>query len=208
MVFKLAHKTSILQRLYTDYVCYVEEISLIEEDYLWPNVSVYVDNPKSIEDFLVLSCPSFYWEGKSLSAYMTTRNKSNIRVFAEVLKTKRDFQTHLQISGENETCIRQFMDWLPKSYAVRYLRADSQTFKPYLLNSEKAVQLTPENIKQLQPSVSPHFVKRIATAPVYGYLNEKQELVAMSGVGFLTKNSFAISYTETNVECRNKGLAK
>jgi len=100
------------------------------------------------------------------------------------------------------------MDWLPKSYAVRYLRADSQTFKPYLLNSEKAVQLTPENIKQLQSSVSPHLVKRIATAPVYGYLNEKQELVAMSGVGFLTKKSFAISYTETNVECRNKGLAK
>jgi hypothetical protein len=57
MVFKLAHKTSILQRLYTDYVCYVEEISLIEEDYLWPNVSVYTSitpNPSKTSSFFLV----------------------------------------------------------------------------------------------------------------------------------------------------------
>jgi predicted GNAT family acetyltransferase len=43
---------------------------------------------------------------------------------------------------------------------------------------------------------------------VYGYVNEKGELVATSGVGFLTKKSFAISYTETKPIYRSRGIAK
>lgn len=90
----------ILQRLYRDYVRYVEEISLIVEDYLWQNVDVYVDDPRSIEDFLILR------EGRSLSAYMTAENPSIISRFADILKAKRDFEMHLQTSIEVESFLK------------------------------------------------------------------------------------------------------
>ncbi|MGQ9597109.1 MAG: GNAT family N-acetyltransferase [Thermoproteota archaeon] len=68
--------------------------------------------------------------------------------------------------------------------------------------------MTPANIRELLPSASSNFIKRIETAPVYAYADEKGKLVAMSGVGFLTKRSFAISYTETEPEYRGRGIAK
>jgi hypothetical protein len=208
MICKLEEKTLILPCLYEDCVRYAEEISLMEEDYLWPNVSVYVDDPRSIQDFLILSSPSFYSTGKSLSAYMSAEDTSIIREFAATLRTMRDFQVHLQTSAENEPCVDRFMNWLPKTYTVRYCRTDSMTFRPYRLHEEKAVRLTPNNIRSLQPSASPHFIKRIETAPVYGYVDENGKLVGTSGVGFLNGKSFVISYTETEPEYRNKGIAK
>lgn len=208
MVFKLKEKTMILQRLYRDYVCYVEEISLIEEDSLWQNVGIYVDDPRSIQEFLIVHSPSSYRGGRSLSAYMAAETPSIIRKFAEILKAMQDFRMHLQTSIGVEHYVEQFMRWLPNTYTVRYCRADSKTFKPHCLHRKEAIRLTPDNIKKLKPSASTHFIKRIETAPVYGYVNEKGELVAMSGVGFLSKKSFAISYTETKPEYRGQGIAK
>lgn len=202
MVVKLKEKAVILPRLYRDHVRYVEEISLIEEDHLWQNVSIYVDNPRSIRDFLILR------EGESVSAYMTAENQSIIPEFADILKAKRDFKMHLQTSIEVESYVERFMGWLPKTYTVRYFCADSETFKPHCLQKSNAIRLTPDNIQELQPSPSLHFITRITTAPVYGYVNEQAELVATSGVGFLTKKSFAISYTETKPEYRSQGIAK
>ena len=202
MIFKLKKKTVILQRLYRDYVRYVEEISLIEEDYLWRNVSVYIDDSHALRDFLILQ------EGKSVSAYMTAKNPLVIPKFADILKTRQGFRMHLQTSVEVESYVKQLVRWLPNTYTVRYCRADSKSFKPHCSHKKNAIRLTPVNIKELQPSSSPHFVERIKTAPVYGYVNEKGELVATSGVGFLTKKSFAITYTETNPEYRSRGIAK
>jgi hypothetical protein len=208
MVFKLKEKTMILQRLYRDPVCYVEEISLIEEDYLWQNVSIYIDDPRSIQEFLIVHSPTSYWGGRSLSAYMTAENPSTIRKFASVLKVMKNFRTHLQTSIKVEDYVKQFMKWLTNTYTVRYCCANSKTFKPYCLHKKGAIRLTPDNIKKYQTSASSHFIKRIETAPVYGYVNDKGELVATSGVGFLTKKSFAISYTETKQEYRSYGIAK
>ena len=64
MVLRLRNNKSILQRLYQDCVSHVEEISLIEETYLWRNVQVYVDDPNSMDEFLILHSPSFYWRSK------------------------------------------------------------------------------------------------------------------------------------------------
>lgn len=203
MVVKLKEKNMILQQLYRDHVCHVEEISVVEEDYLWQDVSVYVDEPRSIQEFLIVRT-----RGGSLGAYMMAENPSIIREFAEILKAMRDFQMHLQTSSRVEHHVKQFMSWLPRTYKVRYCRADSKTFKPHCLHRKGAIRLTPDNIKKLEPSASPYFIKRIETAPMYGYVNEKGELVAMSGVGFLTKKSFAISYTETKPEYRSQGIAK
>jgi hypothetical protein len=208
MAYKLKENTLILKRLYEDCVCYAEEISLIEENYLWQNVSVYVDDPRSIRDFLVLRMPSFDQESKSLSAYMSAEKASTICEFAATLEKMRGFQVHLQTSAENEPYVNQFLKWLPKTYTVRYCRADSRTFKPHYPRGEGAIRLTPSNITRLQPSASSHFIKRIETAPVYAYINEHGRLVAMSGVGFLNSKSFAISYTETEPEHRNIGIAK
>lgn len=208
MVFHLKNKEIILRRLYEDCVYHVEEISLVEEDHLWQNVRVYVDDPVSIREFLVVGSPSFYWSGRSLSAYMTAEKSSIIHRFANILRDMQDFRIHLQTSQEAESHVKKFMKWLTGTYTVRYCRADSETFKPHCLHKERTIQLTPENIVKLQRSSSPHFIKRIETAPVYGYLNEKGKLIAMSGVGFLTKKSFAISYTETESEYRGRGIAK
>ena len=49
MVLKLKDKDRILPRLYEDFVSFVEEISLIEERYLWRNVTAYVDDANVIE---------------------------------------------------------------------------------------------------------------------------------------------------------------
>jgi len=206
MVLKLKDKDRILPRLYEDFVSYVEEISLIEERYLWRNVTVYVDDSNVIEEFLILH--SSYHSGKgSLSAYMTAQNTSTIREFADVLKEKRTFQTHLQTATEADL-VERFMLWLNKNYTARYCRADASTFKPHCHHRESVVRLTLQNVKQLEPSASPLFVKRLETAPIYACLNEKGELVAMSGVGYLTKKSFSISYTETKPEYRGRGIAK
>jgi len=207
MVLRLNNKNKILPRLYEDYVSYVEEISLIEEDYLWQNVIVYVNDQRSMEEFLILHSPSFYWSGKSLSAYMTAKKQSTIQQFASILKQKKNFKTHLQTSAKTSQ-IKQFMPWLTKNYAACFCRADSSTFKPHCQHRTKIVRLTPENIREFDPSASPHFVKRLETAPVYGYVNEKGELVATSGVGYLTEKSFSISYTETKPEYRGRGIAK
>lgn len=158
MVCELKENTVILQRLYRDYVRYVEEISLIDEDYLWENVSIYVHDSCSIQDFLILR------EGRSLSAYMTAENMSIVAKFAEILKAKRDFRMHLQTSTEVESYVKQFMRWLPNTYTVRYCRANCKTFKPHCLHDRSAIRLTPENIKRLQPSASRHFINRIKTA--------------------------------------------
>jgi len=207
MVLRLKNKNKIIPRLYEDYVSYVEEISLIEEDYLWQNVTVYVNDQRSMEEFLILHSPSFYWGGKSLSAYMTAKKPSTIQQFATILKQKKNFKTHLQTSAKTSH-IKRFMPWLTKNYTARFCCADSATFKPHCQHRTKIVHLTPANIREFDPSASPHFVKRLETAPVYGYVNEKGELVATSGVGYLTEKSFSISYTETKPEYRGRGIAK
>jgi len=207
MVFELRDMDKILLKLYEDYVSYVEEISLIEEDYLWQNVIIYVDDKRSIQEFLILHLPSSYLGGRSLSAYMTAKNSATILEFSDILKKKRNFKAHLQTSAK-ASHVKRFMPWLTKTYTVRYCRVDSATFKPHCQHQARCVRLTPENIKELQPSADSHFIKRLETAPAYGYVNEKGELVATSGVGFLTKKSFAISYTETKPEYRGQGIAK
>jgi len=68
--------------------------------------------------------------------------------------------------------------------------------------------LTSSNIMKLDPTASSQYVKRLETAPVYGYLDEKGQLVATSGVGYITKKSFSISYTETKPDYRGRGIAK
>lgn len=208
MIYKLEKNASILLRLCEDCVRYAEELSLIEEDYLWPNVSVYVDDPRSMQDFLIVSSPSFYWTGRSLSAYMSTEKASIIREFATVLKAARNLRVHLQTSLENEPYVNRFMKWLSRTYTVRYLRSDLRTFKPCYPHKEGAVRLTPNNVKSLRPSAPPHFKKRAETAPIYVYVNERGKVVGTSGVGFLNKKSFVISYTETRPQYRNRGIAK
>jgi len=209
MIKELKNKDKILPRLYEDFVLHVEEISLIEETYLWYNVTVFVDDENSMNEFLILHSPSFYWAGKSLSAYMIANKTSTVQKFADILKKKRTWRTHLQTSVEASQ-VKQRMPWLKNTYTVRYCRADSATFEPHCKHKTRVTRLTPENIHKLDPSASriPYFVKRLETAPVYGYLNEKEELVATSGVGFLTRKSFSISYTETKPEYRNQGIAK
>jgi ribosomal protein S18 acetylase RimI-like enzyme len=208
MIRKLEKNTLILPRLYDDCVRYAEEISLIEEDYLWPNVSAYVDDNRPTQDFLLLSSPSFYWAGRSLSAYMSAEEVSVVHEFADVLKAMSNLRVHLQTAAENEPHVKKFMRWLPKTYTVRYCRADSRSFRPHYLRTERAIRMTPENIGSLWPSASPSLRKRVKTAPVYACVNESGKLVGTSGVGFLNKKSFVISYTETEPEYRNRGIAK
>jgi predicted GNAT family acetyltransferase len=207
MVLRLNKKNKILPRLYKDCVTHVEEISLIEEDYLWENVTVYVNDLNSMDELLLIHVPSFYRGGNSLSAYMTAKNPRTVQEFADILRKRKNFQTHLQTSA-TASYIERSMPWLTKKYIVRYCRADSTTFKPCCTQRRSTIRLTPDNIKQLDPSASPIFVKRLETAPVFGYLNEKGELVATSGIGWLTKKSFSISYTETRPEYRGQGIAK
>lgn len=208
MVVKLEDKKGILKLLYKDPIYFVEEISLIEENYLWECPTIYVDNPYAIKEFLILHSPSFFWGGNSISAYMTAKEQTTIRKFASILKSKGDVHTHLQTSAEIEPQVRQYMPWLTETYDVRYFYADAKTFKPHCLHKENAILLTPENIRGFWPSVNPQFVKRLETAPIYGYLNEESKLVATSGIGFLTKKSFAISYTGTEPKYRGRGIAK
>jgi ribosomal protein S18 acetylase RimI-like enzyme len=207
VVSKLKDSELILGRLYKDCVCHVEEISLIEEDYLWRGVNVYVDNNKSPQDFLIFRSYSLHGE-KNISAYMAADAQSSIQGFSDILRLKKDWHMHLQASPELEASIRKSMGWLINSYNVRYCRADSRTFKPYHMNEKGSILLTPDDIKGFKSLSSPHLVKRAKTAPIYGFLNEKGEMVASSGVGFLTKKSFSISYTETSPEYRNRGIAK
>jgi ribosomal protein S18 acetylase RimI-like enzyme len=207
MILELKNKSAILPRLYEDFVLFVEEIALIEETYLWRNVTVFVDDEHSMREFLLLHSPSVYWDGKSLSAYMTAENPVTVRKFASILKEKKNLQTHLETSAK-ANYVKQLLPWLDKNYTVRYCRADLATFKPHYKHRRNTVQLTPQNIKQFQPSADSHFVKRLETAPAYGYVTERGELVATSGVGFLTQKSFSISYTETKPEYRGRGIAK
>ncbi|HKZ93127.1 MAG TPA: GNAT family N-acetyltransferase [Candidatus Bathyarchaeia archaeon] len=207
MVLRLPDKKSILPRLYRDSVVHVEEISLIEEGYLWRNAQVYVKESNSMEEFLILHPPSFYWSGKSLSAYMSAQRQLTVEEFAGVLERRRSYRMHLETSVK-PGYVKRFMPWLTESYTVRYFRANASTFKPSCQHRANAVQLTPKNVKRLDPSASPSFIKRLRTASVYGYVNEKGELVATSGVGWLTKKSFGVSYTETKPEYRGRGIAK
>ena len=192
----------ILERLYRDCVRYVEEISLIEEERIWQNVEVYVDNLDFIESFLVLR------EHEGISAYMTAEDPSHIREFADVLKAKGEPQVHLQTSAEAEPYIKRFLRGLSKTYTVRYGRADTHTFRPHCLHKKRAVRLTPDNVKDLEPSASSRFIARIRTSPVYCYVDKNGRSVSISGVGFLTKRSFAISFTETKPKYRGQGIAK
>jgi ribosomal protein S18 acetylase RimI-like enzyme len=197
----------ILPRLYQDYIVHVEAISLIEEDYLWNEVQVHVKDSSSMEEFLILYSPSLYSSGKSLSVYMTAREPSTIQEFANILEAEKHYRAHLETSTETKY-VKELIPWLTQSYNVRYFFADASIFKPSCQHRANAVQLTPENVKRLDPSASPLFVKRLKTAVVYGYLNELGKLVATSGVGWLTKKSFSISYTETKPEYRGLGIAK
>lgn len=208
MVSELKNMQRILPILYEDCVSYVEEISLIEERYLWDNVRVYVDDTHSIKDFLIMHSPSFFMGGRSVGAYMKAENASTVSEFGEMLRAERDVPIHLQTSMEVEPYVGQLIEWLHKRYIVRYHRADIKTFRPHHRHKQRAVLLTPENVKQYQPLASSHFVKRLETAQVYGYVNEEREMVATSGDGFLTRKSFAISYTETEPEYRGRGIAK
>jgi len=208
MIVELQDEEKILPLLYRDPVCFVEEISLIDEDYLWERPTIYVDDPRNIKEFLILHSPSFYWGGNSVSAYMRAREQATIRSFADILRPRRDTHMHLQTSPEIEPQVRRSMPWLTGAYDVRYYCADKEGFRPHCLHRERAVLLTPENIIGFQPSADPRFVKRLKTAQVYGYLSEEGRLVATSGVGFLTKRSFEISYTSTEPEYRGRGIAK
>jgi hypothetical protein len=207
VILRLKDKSLILNRLYRDYVRHVEEISLIEEGYLWQNVSVYVDDNQLAENFLILR--SFLQSSeKHIGAYMVANAQPNIQGFSDILRRKRDCHTHLQTSAELEPYVMKSMGWLSNSYEVRYCRADSTTFKPCHSDEKGIVLLTPDTIKRLKSSNISHLTKRAETASIYGLVNEKGEVVASSGIGFLTKKSFSISYVETSLEYRNRGLAK
>jgi len=203
MVLRLKNKKAILPRLYEDCISYVEEISLIEETYLWRNVQVYVKNPESMTEFLEVQ---FDERRKSLSAYITAQQPSTLEEFGSVLEEKREYETHLQTSTSVDL-IQRHMPWLTKVYTARYHCVDSATFKQGT-HEARAVRLTSQNIAELNHTASPLYIKRLETAPVYGYLNDEGELVATSGVGYLTKKSFSISYTETKPEYRGRGIAK
>jgi len=206
MVVELRDRNRILPRLYEDFVTYVEEISLIEEKYLWQNVRIYVNDQNSCQEFLILRL-AVSPKRKNISVYMTAESSATVQTFSDVLKEKKKINVHVQTTTR-EAHIRQFMPWLTKSYTVRYCCATSTSFQPHCQHQEKAIRLTAENIKQFNLSASPLFIKRLKTAPVYGYVNEHKELIATSGVGFLTKKSFGISYTETRPEYRCQGIAK
>jgi hypothetical protein len=204
---KLRDKNLILKRLYKDYVRHVEEIFLIEEGNMWGSVSVYVDKSQSPQDFLIIR--RFLHQGnENVSAYMVAEDQSSIKEFSEILKLKSGCHMHLQTSIELQPTLMRTMGWLKNSYTVRYCRADSETFKPYRSDNEGLVRLTPDNIKKYQTLHSPHLIKRAETAPIYAFINEKGDVAATSGVGFLTKKSFSISFTETSPQYRNRGLAK
>jgi len=208
IVVELKAKDRILPVLYGDCVAYVEEISLVEEDYLWDNVRVYVDGVPSMRQFLVVHSPSFFVGGRSVDAYMKAESPRAVAGFAHILENERDAAVHLQVSLEAESYVERCMGWLDRAYTVSYYRADACTFRPSCKHKERAVLLTPENVREYMPLASDHFIRRLGTAQVYGYLNEGGRLVATSGVGFLTKGSFSISYTETEPEFRNRGIAK
>jgi len=205
MILELKNRKQLLPLLYEDYVSYVEEISLIEETYLWDNVCVYVDNVHSTNAFLVIHSVS-YASGRSISAYIKAENPSTIREFVQILRAYSDVSMHLQTSLDIQPYIEQFMDWLPKTYIVRYHRADIHTFTPHCIHRERAILLSTESIKKYRPSAL--YSKRLKTAQVYGYVNEEGRMIATSGIGYLTKKSFAISYTLTEPEYRNRGIAK
>ncbi len=204
MVLRLKNTSAILPRLYEDPVTYVEEISLIEEDYLWHNVQVYVDDLNSMKEFLVMQ---FDAKRKSLSAYMTAQDSNTIQKFAGIMRRKKGCQTHLQ-TLTSASYIKKHVPWLTKVYTARYHYVNSSIFKPNRKHEATAVRLTPQNIVRLDPTASPLYVKRLETAPVYGCLDEEGKLVATSGVGYVTKKSFSISYTETEPDYRGHGIAK
>ena len=91
--------------LYEDSVSHVEEISLIEENYLWQNVLVYVDDTGSMRESLVFHSPSFIGGGRSIGAYMRADDPSTISVFGEILKQKGNVKVHLQASVEAQPSV-------------------------------------------------------------------------------------------------------
>lgn len=137
MVLKLENIRELLPILYDDCISYVEEISLIEEDYLWKNVNVYVDNIRSIQQFLILHSPSFYFGGQSLSAYMKANDPSIISRFEKIIVQQEKDKVHLQTSMETTPFVQCYIGWLDKTYTVRYHRADIHTFRPSCQHREK-----------------------------------------------------------------------
>jgi len=200
---RLKNTAAILPRLYKDPVIHVEEISLIEEEHLWRNVQVYVEDPNSMKEFLMVQ---FDEKRRSLSAYLAAQNPSTIEEFAGVLRKKRDYQIHLQTSARMRL-IKKRVPWLTRVYTARYHCVDSSGFKPNRKHEAGAVRLTSQNIVRLDPTASPLYVKRLKTAPVYGYIDGRGQLVATSGVGYITTKSFSVSYTETKPDYRGRGIA-
>ena len=200
----LKNYSLLLGHLYENELEFVEEISIIERMYLYPDIKVYVDNQKKISAFLLLQRNL----AGHVGAYMKIGgNPDTLEKMGEILSEHRKLHIQSDLIEKNYLAER-FK--IAGEYQYLIMKMDSSQFKPVAESALVPTLITPDitakELKQLSGNNPNRFREEIRHGIFYGF-KEDGEWISFSGAGVMSRNCMYI-YVHTEPEHRGKGLGK
>lgn len=200
----LKNYSLLLGHLYKSEPEFVEEISIIERMYLYPDIKVFVDDQKKISSFLLLQRNL----AGHVGAYMKIgSNPDTLEAMREILSQ------HNKLHIQSDLVEKKFLSnkfKITSEYQYLIMKMDSSDFLPVTETGLNPILITPDisskELKQLSGNNPNRFREEIRHGIFYGF-KEDGEWISFSGAGVMSRNCMYI-YVHTEPEHRGKGLGK
>lgn len=200
----LKNYSLLLGHLYKNELEFVEEISIIERMYLYPDIKVFVDNQQKISSFLLMQRNL----AGHVGAYMKIGDNPDVlEKMGEILSEHK--KLHIQSDlVEKKFLADKFR--IAAEYQYLIMKMDSSNFRPLVKNVPVPTRITtdisPKELKQLSGNNPNRFREEIRHGIFYGFKKDG-EWISFSGAGVMSRNCMYI-YVHTEPEYRGKKLGK
>ena len=192
----------LLGYLYKNELEFIEEISIIERMYLYPDIAAYIDDPGNIRRFLLIQKNHV----GNISAYMKIGDDE--KSLAEVGEVLSHFdKVHVQSDGvEKEYLEEKF--YVSGGYQYLIMKLDLLKFNP--VKDDRLSKITPdlpvEDLNQLSGNNPHRFREEVRHGIFWGH-KTGGKWVSFAGAGVITRNSMYL-YVHTDSDHRGKGLGR
>jgi len=201
-MIEIKNYSRILGFLYRNEVEFMEEISIIERMYLYPDILVFVDNPEDISGFILMQKNHI----GNISVYMKIGNNEDY--LQEAYNFLNEFEkVHIQCDKPEKEFLKDKLK-ISGEYQYQIMKFNPSKFKP--IREPVPIPITPdlpfEDLNELSAGNGHRFREEIRHGVFYGY-KIKNKWAAFAGAGVLSRNCLYL-YVNTESEFRGRGLGK
>jgi GNAT superfamily N-acetyltransferase len=200
-MIELYNLSTLLNYLYRDEIRHVEEISMIEQMYLNPDIQVFVDNIRQVSKFLLVRENRLCDHSAFLEA---GEDETFLCEAAEILKPYQ--KLHLQ-TGQWEKSKMQNELSIIHDYKYVIMEFHSENFNP--VSRTVPVKLTPDSdisdLREISYGDVDRFREEIRHGTAYG-VKINGSWVSTAGSKIRSRN-YEYMFVDTDAEYRGKGLA-